>query len=125
MSDTEIKKIIGIDNIIKEQALLLRLPENRDKNLILVMSAGVISGRPVFCEDKIKKEEAVKDAIVYLERSHCQFNSEEFCTTKDLFLLADVKINHDGHTLDCPYLFVRYDSVLASSTSDIANIKWA
>ncbi len=104
--------------IVANQALLLRLDSLRNNRLVLVVPSGIITGIPIFIDDDSTSalEETVASAV---EKLTPPCSDDALLRGNDtVFMLRDVHIWSGDKHLEHPFLFVRYDSVIACTLGD-------
>ncbi len=105
--------------LITANALLLRHEAFPDNRLILVTGAGVMTGIPVFaCDGYVSKEEETVAKTVE-KITDANTNPDTLRGDDSVFMLRIVNIKRAHRQIAIPFLFLRYDSVIACTIGSL------
>ncbi len=102
---------MNMKDFVSDQSRLLLSEQFEGNELALVTAAGIIFGTPLFHTERHKshKEEIVLEKMgMLLDSTPGTLICNEF-----VFILRDVRIRNGMDIATFPFLFVRFDSVLA------------
>lgn len=108
---------MNMKDLVTAHATLFRSEASNVSSLILVTTAGVISGVPMFADSvKIQPGEEAEIRIL-ATLGKISVKKTDLLGDENVLVLRDVKIQQGQVTLSLPCSVVRYDSVIACAVS--------
>lgn len=113
---------MDIKSLVGALAVTTQAGDLTQSQLVLLTAAGAIFGTPVFGDDPVGPETEVPRTFLracFDKLDSPQSEKRTLCGNENFFLLKNVSVVPEDDAPKLPFLFVRYDSVLACTVGSI------
>lgn len=113
---------MNIRSLVGALAVTTQAGDPTHNQLVLLTAAGNIFGTPVFSDDPVTPETEAPRAFLracFGETESTQPKKHVLCGSEHFFLLQNGAVVIGNELTKLPFLFVRYDSVLACTVGSI------
>ena len=113
---------MNIRSLVGALAVITQAGDLTQSQLILLTATGTIFGTPVFSDDPVTPETEAPRAFLracFGKSESTQPKKHVLCGSEPFFLLQNATVVIGNEPTKLPFLFVRYDSVLACTVGSI------